>query len=68
MLLAKLEVIISETSENSLNVCSAINTMLNALAKSLSLLEVKSGLVESFGSKKTPNAVLKLVPDIDRLP
>ncbi len=43
MLWGKLEVIISEASENSLNDCNAINTMLNALAKSLSLLEVRRG-------------------------
>ena len=43
MLCAKLEVIIAETSEHLLNVCTEINTMLNALTKSLSLLEVKSG-------------------------
>ena len=43
MLWDKLEVISSETSENSLNVCTAINTMLNALIKSFSLLEAKGG-------------------------
>ena len=43
VLCARLEAIISETLENSLNVCTTINTMLNALTKSLSLLEVKCG-------------------------
>jgi len=43
VLWAKLEVIISETSENPLNDCTAIGTMLNASTKSLSLLEVKGG-------------------------
>ena len=68
VLCARLEAIISETLENSLNVCTTINTMLIALTKSLSLLEVKCGSVESFGSKKAPNVVLWLISDIARLP
>ena len=43
MLCAMLEAITSETSENSLNVCTTINTVLNALTKSFSLLEVEGG-------------------------
>jgi len=43
VLCARLEAIISETLENSLNVCTTINTVLNALTKTLSLLEVKCG-------------------------
>jgi len=52
MLWAKLEVVISETTENSLNVCTAIGTMLNASTKSLSLLEVKSGWWRVMGARK----------------